>query len=176
MVLLIMTQKSRNRKKEEGLVMTMGYVGFSWELYAKKVVKEEIGFLMAMNSSLPPVTILFIEGIQKGEKEKGDGSVISGISCGKYMVKDRVIIIYFDSIAEVVGYDTNKFEEKLKATLAHEYQHHCQLTGSNSNHYKKSLIRDVENNVDYFNREIEVDARAAGDWYLERRKPISIQL
>lgn len=150
-------------------------VDFNWQAVAEEVVEQELFFLERMNHTVATPEVVFIGGVQSAPYEKANGEIVEGYACGKYSTNTNTITIYADSIALLMDGDMDKFKEKVTDTLAHEFQHHVQFTGTRKKHFINANLEDRAQNVPYVSRCVEINAREAAAWFVQRRKPIHIQ-
>lgn len=146
----------------------------SAEMLAEEIVAGEIKMLKNMHTDIPVPAVRLLTKQVESEIIKSNGSRIPAYTLGVYKRKEQVIELYLGSIWEAAKHDFDEMESQLIETLAHEYQHHFQFTSTFRNRYVTTHKEEVKQGVDYLEQTIEVDARAAAAWYLERRKPIRI--
>jgi hypothetical protein len=156
--------------------MSMNPVSIDWEKEARKIVEAEIKFLEVFYPGLPKTTVIYDSNIDKDTITNADGSVYLGLTCGRYTYKSKCISIFYRAISQLVKENYEDFKRKIMGTLAHEFMHHWQFNGDRQLYYAKSIKKDRENETCYRDKEIEVQAREAAEWFIERRQPIVLKL
>lgn len=139
----------------------------------REAIEAEVKLLSKLYKELSIPTIHVTSDIE-GTTDV-DGTVLA-YTYGDYNRRTQHINIYVGSIKEhSKAVCTEDIIAKAMVTLAHEYQHHYQFHGTNSARYIRENNMDKENNTPYTDKYVEVNARAAADWYIERRKPITVR-